>query len=500
MDLLVQDDAVYRKSRRDPTSSYQTRNNQLVASLYEKKSIDLREKLNLVINNAVSPKLYGLPKVHKDGTPMRPVVAFIGSPTYALAKYVATLLSPLSNSPYNVKDSMELSRDINGKKLPEGFILASLDVISLFTNIPVRFALEEVERRFHEIEGHTKIEKKDFMRMLDLCLTTGYFSYNDEIYLQLDGVAMGSPISPIIADVVMQRLLDMTLGMSSLRICCVRKYVDDLLVAVHRDDVDAMLDLVNSFHDNLKFTLELEVEGKLAYLDMWLHRNEDNTLCTSWYSKPCASNRILNFNSGHAMNMILNVGRNLVRRIRMLTTKQGVDVDAQISRILQLNDFPLSVIRKLLMTQRPRDAEVDVVDAPFRSLGYIKGVSEKIKKRVTGSADVRLSLVPVERVRKFFTHLKDKVPLGLRSNVVYEIPCSGCTKKYVGTTKQFLRARLGQHQRDSRNAADKRETSALCQHVAETGHSFAFDDARVLDSHRIYSKRMFLEMLHIKND
>uniref|UniRef100_A0A7G3ARE3 Putative reverse transcriptase aedes albopictus n=1 Tax=Lutzomyia longipalpis TaxID=7200 RepID=A0A7G3ARE3_LUTLO len=187
---------------------------------------------------------------------MRPVVAFIGSPTYALAKYVATLLSPLSNSPYNVKDSMELSRDINGKKLPEGFILASLDVISLFTNIPVRFALEEVERRFHEIEGHTKIEKKDFMRMLDLCLTTGYFSYNDEIYLQLDGVAMGSPISPIIADVVMQRLLDMTLGMSSLRICCVRKYVDDLLVAVHRDDVDAMLDLVNSFHDNLKFTHE----------------------------------------------------------------------------------------------------------------------------------------------------------------------------------------------------------------------------------------------------
>uniref|UniRef100_A0A1B0CHE8 Reverse transcriptase domain-containing protein n=1 Tax=Lutzomyia longipalpis TaxID=7200 RepID=A0A1B0CHE8_LUTLO len=121
--------------------------------------------------------------------------------------------------------------------------------------------------------------------------------YGGNTYSQLEGVAMGSPISPIVADIVMQKALQqiLTTGERPLRIDFIRKYVDDLLLAVHKDDVCRILEIFNAFHTRIQFTMEIEEQGTLAYLDLRIHRMEGGQMYTTWYSKPCASHRMLNY-------------------------------------------------------------------------------------------------------------------------------------------------------------------------------------------------------------
>ncbi|XP_055714198.1 uncharacterized protein LOC129808446 [Phlebotomus papatasi] len=97
---------------------------------------------------------------------------------------------------------------------------------------------------------------------------------------------MGSPINPIIADIVMQRAIEETLKGNMLRILFIKKYVDDLLLAVHKDDVNDVLQQFNSFHPRIQYKMEIEDNGVIPYLDTVVHRISDGeNLRTSWYSK-----------------------------------------------------------------------------------------------------------------------------------------------------------------------------------------------------------------------
>ncbi|XP_055714925.1 uncharacterized protein LOC129809142 [Phlebotomus papatasi] len=474
--------------------------------MFDKGSISYAEKRSMTIYNAISPRIYGLPKIHKQGIPLRPVVSFVGSPTYNLAKFISANLSPLSQSHYNVKNSLEIAEFVVESRLPEGYVLISLDVVSLFTNVPIDIALKEIERRFHEIGPNTDLQKEDFLTLTKFCLTTGYFTYNGTVYSQLKGVAMGSPISPIVADIVMQKALDSIMENSHLRIGFIKKYVDDLLLSIHQDDVDTVLEAFNGFHPAIQFTMEQEVDRSLPYLDMKIHRDTENNLRTTWYAKPYTSQRILNYNSGHPLNMIINVGKNLAKRVRSLTTESqnSTDTTKTIFTILRKNDFPPRVIRRILAADssasRTVNSQPAVISEPFQSLGYIPGVSEKMKKRIKQSTEQRISFRPLERIGKFFSRLKDPVPIELQSGVVYEVPCKDCHLKYIGTTGQLLKNRLQQHKRDCKPPIVNTLVSTLCTHTAETGHSFDFDATRILDRHNIYSKRMMLEALHIRKN
>ena len=79
-----------------------------------------------------TPLLYGLPKLHKPGIPLRPIVSFIDSPTYNLSKHLVSLLSPLTGmSSSHVRNSTEFARFIAGQHLSEGEVLFCYDVVSL---------------------------------------------------------------------------------------------------------------------------------------------------------------------------------------------------------------------------------------------------------------------------------------------------------------------------------------------------------------------------------
>ncbi|CAK1581428.1 unnamed protein product [Parnassius mnemosyne] len=144
--------------------------------------------------------MYGLPKIHKHNAPLRPIVSQIDSPTYRLAQHLANILSPLKgHTRAHTKDSYHFVSEIKDLHLADNETMVSFDVQSLFTCLPVEDCISIVTRRLEE--NNMPVE---YAVLLRHCLTSGYLLWKEEFYKQVDGVAMGSPVSPIVADIFME--------------------------------------------------------------------------------------------------------------------------------------------------------------------------------------------------------------------------------------------------------------------------------------------------------
>jgi len=128
------EDPSYRRLARDPTDSTERK-----TTLLLKKSTlteDICKQLRLARSRP--PRLYGLPKIHKEGVPLRHIVNNIGAPTYQLSKYLAGILSQLTgNSAHHVKNSFHFIQILESLKVQSEGLMVSFDVVSLFTNVPI---------------------------------------------------------------------------------------------------------------------------------------------------------------------------------------------------------------------------------------------------------------------------------------------------------------------------------------------------------------------------
>lgn len=93
MQNMLQDANTYRLLPKDPAKSTETKMKTLLSGMKEK--ITQVTYKNIMVTDGITPTLYGIPKIHKEGTPMRPIVSYIGSPTYQLSKYLVSILSPV---------------------------------------------------------------------------------------------------------------------------------------------------------------------------------------------------------------------------------------------------------------------------------------------------------------------------------------------------------------------------------------------------------------------
>ena len=133
---------------------------------------------------------------------------YTGSMAYNLSRFLADLLKPLvGKSEYFVKNTASFSKGLKGIKIGQGEIMNSHNVVSLFTNVPIKEALIIIGKRlkadntFHRC---TNLIVDDIMELLDFVLSTTYFSYNGEIYQQIQGTPMGSPVSVIVSTLFME--------------------------------------------------------------------------------------------------------------------------------------------------------------------------------------------------------------------------------------------------------------------------------------------------------
>ncbi|XP_073826795.1 uncharacterized protein [Musca autumnalis] len=269
MRTILSDIMTYQRINKDPTASLQRKNNEFVEELFKNNLITMIEKKRLKTEVATAPRIYGLPKIHKDGYPLRPICSSINSPSIKLCKYIVSILKNLTkNSTYNIKDSVQFRDKVKNMTINENEKMVSFDVVSLFPSIPVDLGLKIIEERWSDIQQYTQIPKQLFLNIVKFCIKENrYFKYEEKIFKQKAGLPMGSPASPIIEDLVMESLLESSLGSLSTKPKILTKYVDDLFAIIREDAIEETLTTLNGFNRNIKFTLEEESDGKIPYLD-----------------------------------------------------------------------------------------------------------------------------------------------------------------------------------------------------------------------------------------
>ena len=188
---------------------------------------------------------------------MCPIVSACGTATYQLTKFLTKILQRYTGiTPSFVKDSKSFSEHLRLVHIGEDKELVSFDISALFTSIPVPTALDVINHWFCEhIEDpeakhkygcsfkHTiGLEKDEVMHLLKLVLENCVFMFQDKFFKQLHGAVMGSPCSPVVANIYMEYFEDLALG-SELPIPVKdwKRYVDDVFSIIPKGNRDTML-------------------------------------------------------------------------------------------------------------------------------------------------------------------------------------------------------------------------------------------------------------------
>ena len=137
---LLSDASKFQKLDCDMLDLCAKRENKLIGFLRDKllKEESISEPIykELLYTGSTPGILYGLPKVHKDNCPARPILSAIGTYNYKIAKFCVPILQPYTVNEYTVKDTFSFVSEITSFQKEENLVMASFDVSSLFTNIP----------------------------------------------------------------------------------------------------------------------------------------------------------------------------------------------------------------------------------------------------------------------------------------------------------------------------------------------------------------------------
>ena len=305
----------YKIIKKDPTLTTERKLKSLLKSVKDYLSPQTHKWLNP--NYSRLPFLYGVAKIHKQGTPLRPIVSCVESATQPLSRHLADILKPLSGlTPTHVKNSAHFVERLKDAPISTS-LMVSFDVVNLFGMIPVDEALVIIREKLEndeDLEERSAIPVNSLMELVTFCLKTAYFQLENQTYQQVDGVAMGSALSPIVSNIYMEHFEELALNTAQLKPDLWLRYVDDTFILwSHNENVEALLTHMNSIRPSIQFTMEKESNGQLPFLDVLVERQDDG-FSTSVYRKATNTGRYLNFYSNHPFSVKIGLINSLTHR------------------------------------------------------------------------------------------------------------------------------------------------------------------------------------------
>ena len=201
----------YKKMTEDPTSKQKARLIKLLKNIKAEGGITEEKYKKMYPTGAGAPKFYGLPKIHKQDTPLRPIVSSTGTVSYNTAKELARILKPLVGmSTHHLQNTKDFIQQLKEVKLQQDETIISYDVKALFSSVPIQPVLNIIKNKLEndqQLQQRTSMSVSQITSLLEYCFRSTYFVFQGEYYEQLEGAAMGSPLSPIIANIYIWRSL-----------------------------------------------------------------------------------------------------------------------------------------------------------------------------------------------------------------------------------------------------------------------------------------------------
>ena len=234
---MLEDNTTYQQLQKDPTPNIEKTVNKFVSQLVADNKITKIQSYRLKSSNGRALVLHGLPKLHKENTPLRPIVSFTGSATYNLSKDLARILSELTGkSDHHVRYSKDFAKFITSITINDDEQMLSFEVVSLFTKIPIGLAVEIAKSRLEALDNLEEITSwsvTDICKGLQICLNATNLTFQGKIF----GTAMGSPVSTVIANLIMEDVEKRALSTFHSPPKIWKRYVDGTFVIIHKNSV-----------------------------------------------------------------------------------------------------------------------------------------------------------------------------------------------------------------------------------------------------------------------
>ena len=245
------------------------------------------------------PRMYGLPKIHKQDVPLRPILSMTGSAQHQLAQWLTSVIDPALSlySTHCISDSFTFANKVKTFNFPSSAFLCSYDVCSLFTNVPLAETIEICANALYDGElTPPPFPRAVFVELMQTATSSVEFSFNNIMHRQIDGVAMGSPLGPSLANIFVGYYEALLFKRVNKPLMYYR-YVDDTFAVFNdEDECNEFFSHLNSLHPSLRFTFEKECNRTLPFLDVLVERN-DHEFVTSIYRKPTFTGQYIRWNS-----------------------------------------------------------------------------------------------------------------------------------------------------------------------------------------------------------
>ena len=396
---------------------------------------------------------------------------------FPLAKWLDEKLKPLSLNQYTVTDNFDFTKEIHELKINKGEILVSYDVSSLFTNVPLDETIEILVNRafsnnWFNTTHNLALTRTDLIDLLNVATKGQLFQFNGALYEQTDGVAMGSPLGPLLANVFMSSIED-TLERQRKLPSYYRRYVDDTLTVMpDLATATTFLHTLNSAHTSVKFTMEVEKNSKLPFLGTEL-LNHAPRIETKVYVKPTNTGLLLHYQSHVDNRYKRSLLKTMLDRAHRLSSSWAHFSDEcdRLKKVFArlkypgrlvnstINTFLQSRIVGTQPTQTPKEPiSIVRVVIPFKDQESANYVKKELKNL---SMKVQTTVQPVFVSRKVSQDLKVreiKPQIVNQQRVVYQFQCDLCDAGYVGYTRGHLHTRVDGH---------KRKASSIYKHYHE---------------------------------
>ncbi|CAF2906318.1 unnamed protein product [Rotaria sp. Silwood2] len=335
----------------DPLPILTKRTNKYLLDLRLAKWITQKQYEKLCINpsEVELAHLYYLPKAHKPGTPLRPIVSGLKHPTVKISKFLDELLRPLFDemaSKTTVNSGFELMKQLQKWSMinmRQETLFCTIDVADLYTMVPQIEGVLALKKMldYLKLKQVAGLKIETIIRLSRFVMQNNYFSYDGKYYHQIRGGAMGSPLTLTVANCYMffyeQQIMKQIHNSGGLYF----RYIDDIFIVINwpARHLFKQIDRWSYFDENIKLSENIGITAD--FLDLHIE-NRDGKLFTTVYQKPSYEPYYLPFNSIHPLYMKKNIIFTLLlRALRYCSTFQEYLNERERLRVaLLLNKYP----------------------------------------------------------------------------------------------------------------------------------------------------------------
>ena len=374
--------------------------------------------------------------------------------------------------------------------------MVSFDVKSLFANVPLDRTIDIVLRRIYDkYELQTSIARSEMKKLLILCAKNVHFTFDNVIKVQNDGMAMGSPLRPVLSDIFM---IELETSLSPELIDYIqfwKRYVDDTICFIKAGSVNYILSVLNSFDMNIKFTYELEHDGKLPFIDVLLCRS-GKKIYTTVYRKAINNDVYLNWSVFAPISLKRGTLKTLIERayliLQQISEQHNNETNGTDNSNKNVDGDNISSMKNESVTLEKQPLLV----LPYQGKQkdhFLKSFKKGIRNILPNNVKARIAFT-VRKVGTSF-EIKDKTEMKHNHDIKYcnECPEEQCNENYIGETGRITEKIIDRAVRDS--------NSYVYKHCIETGHrSSDINDLKIIGSNfrKNVFKRKIAEAILIK--